>query len=149
MKKYLYIIVATLSLLMTSCVSQREVNRNYSSPFRPNVIRLDMTMDDYEYLGQVTVEVEYKLYLGIFKKNLTINGENYNPRQFRVTNLNLYPYSNTSVFRKALYKVVDLYPNADYIVLASKQKEIQHMFGGRIVKETMTVKVFSVRSAKQ
>lgn len=147
MKKYI-IMLLTVAVAMTSCVSQHEVSRKYSSPFRPDVVRLDMTMDDYEYLGQVTVEVEYKTYLGIFKKMVSINGEAYNPRSYRMSQLNLYPSANYTAFRKALYKVTDEYPTADYIVPASRTKQVGHMVGGRVIKEQMTVKVFTIRTGK-
>lgn len=147
MKKYIIMLLTTV-VALTSCVSQHEVSRKYSTPFRPDVVRLDMTMDDYEYLGQVTVEVEYKTYLGIFKKMVSINGEPYTPRSYRLSQLNLYPSANYTAFRKALYKVTDEYPMADYIVPASRSKHVEHMVGGRIIKEQMTVKVFAIRNGQ-
>lgn len=138
-----------MMLVFTSCVSQHEVSKQYSTPFRPNVVRLDMTMDDYEYLGEVTVAVEYKTYFGIFKKMVSINGKAYNPRTYRLSQLNMYPSANYTVFRKALYKVTDAYPMADYIIPASRTKQVEHMIGGRIIKEQITVKVFAIRTGKQ
>jgi hypothetical protein len=46
---------------------------------------------------------------------------------------------------KALYKVHEQYPNADYILPTFHKKEVQYMNGGRIVKETLTVKAYKIK----
>ena len=77
MKKRIIIpILLFIAVIGTSCVSQHNVERNYSE-LRPDMVRLYMTMDDYQYLGDVTIDIEYKTYLGIFRKILTVNGQPY------------------------------------------------------------------------
>ena len=144
MKKSIFILMmALLAGVTTSCVSQRNIDKNYA-PFKPDVVRLNVTMDDYVYLGDVTVEVEYKTYLGIFRKVLSINGEEYDPRNFRSTSLTLGKNIKLGLLHKALYKVTDTYANADYILPVSDQLEVKHMFLGRERKRSVTFKVFQL-----
>lgn len=144
MKKVIYIALMAV-LVLTSCVSQHNVNRAYA-PLKPDYVRLDVTMADYEYLGDVTMEVVYKHY-GLWRKVLTINGENYDPRYYSKTQLDFTKrVKMSSLMKKACYKVVETYPQADYIVPATAKKEYEHMFAGRNIKETLTVKVFALKT---
>lgn len=146
MKKVLYAALLTVMVMATGCVSQHNVNRAYNQ-LRPNYIRLDVTMDDYQYLGDVTMEVVYKNY-GLWKKVLTINGVNYDPRYYTKTKIAFPKHICMSKWmRRACYKIVDTYPEADYIVPASSRKEYEHMMGGRNIKETLNVKVFKLKAA--
>jgi hypothetical protein len=138
-------ILLFVAVLGTSCVSQHNVERNYSE-FKPDQVRLYMTMADYQYLGDVTVDVEYTTYLGIFRKIKTVNGEPYDPRFYHVTNIGFRGNINRKLgaLKKALYKVTETYPNADYIMPASYNDVVEHMFGGRTHKRSMVVKVYAV-----
>ena len=69
---FIPVILLFMAVIGTSCVSQKKIDKNFAG-FRPNVTRLELTMDDYQYLGDVTIEVEYKTYLGI-PKIYTVNG---------------------------------------------------------------------------
>lgn len=153
MKQRIFLpILLFMAVLGTSCVSQHNVERNYSE-FKPDQVRLYMTMEDYQYLGDVTVDVEYTTYLGIFRKIRTVNGEPYDPRFYRETHIGFKGNVNRKLgaLHKALYKVTDTYPNADYIMPASYNDVVEHMFGGRTHKRSMVVKVYAVNkvSAKE
>ena len=146
MKQRIFIpILLFVAALGTSCVSQHNVERNYSE-FKPDQVRLYMTMADYQYLGDVTVDVEYTTYLGIFRKIKTVNGEPYDPRFYHVTNIGFRGNVNRKLgaLKKALYKVTETYPNADFIMPASYNDVVEHMFGGRTHKRSMVVKVYAV-----
>ena len=143
LKNYIILCAFGVLALMTSCVSQEQMNATY---FKPNVVRLEMSMQDMVYLGDVTVDVEYKRYLGVFVKILKVNGEDYNPRYQKKASLTLTPkVSNDRYLNKALYKVQEVYPNADYIIPVSKSETRDLMFGGRIVHEQMRVKVYKLK----
>ena len=153
MKQRIFIpILLFMAVLGTSCVSQHNVERNYSE-FKPDQVRLYMTMEDYQYLGDVTVDVEYTTYLGIFRKIKTVNGEPYDPRFYHETNIGFRGDVNRKLgaLHKALYKVTETYPNADYIMPASYNDVVEHMLGGRTHKRSMVVKVYAVNkvSAKE
>ncbi len=146
MKRLLNILtVVVIVLISVSCVSQRKVS-NEAAAFRPNVVRLELTMQDYQYLGDVTVSAEYTRYLGIFVKLRTINDEPYDPRNTTYTKINMDSKFRVSKYlHKALYQVTTQYPGADFIVPASYKAEKKIMNGGRYVREEMTVKVFKLK----
>lgn len=133
-----FIIFVVVALTATSCVSQRS-SKSY---FSPDEVRVEMNMDDFEYMGQVSVSAEYKTY-GLCVKVISLNGETYNPRQYTTTDFSLGRRAKYSKeIRKALYKITETYPEADYIVPTVYNKTIDHMIGGRIINETLTVKVY-------
>ena len=142
-------ILLLVAVLGTSCVSQHNVARNYAD-LRPDVVRLNLTMDDYTYLGDVIIDVEYKTYLGIFSKILTVNGEPYNPRYQHRTYIEFRHGSQLHMGKlsKALYKVTDTYPNADFIMPASSSDVVEHMTAGRIHKRSMVIKAFALKAAQ-
>lgn len=142
-KRILFPILLLIAVLGTSCVSQHNVERNYSE-LRPDVIRLYMTMDDYQYLGDVTIDIEYKTYLGIFRKILTVNGEPYDPRYYHNTQISFTHKVKLGLLRKSLYKVAQMYPQADYLMPVSFNDIVEHMPGGRIHKQTMIIKAYAV-----
>lgn len=135
-------ILLFVAVLGTSCVSQKKVDKNFSD-FRPDVVRLNLTLDDYQYLGDITVDVEYKTYFGI-QKIYTVNGEPYDPRFYRETHISFGRNINLGPLSKALYKVTDTYPNADFVVPAGFTDNVEYMAGGRIHHRTMTVKVYAI-----
>lgn len=142
MKKSIIFSLLTV-LLLSSCVSQHTKNKTY---FRPDKVRLEMTMQDFEYLGDVTVSAEYKKYFGIFRKRLTINDEAYNPRVYTKSYLKTDPGVRVgSTLNLAMYKVLDTYPEATFIIPANQKKVVEHMNGGRIIREEMTLKVYKLR----
>lgn len=133
-----FIVFVFVALFATSCVSQRSIK----SYFNPDEVRVEMNMDDFEYMGSVSVSAEYKTY-GLCVKTISLNGEAYNPRQYTTTDFSLGDRTKYSKeIRKALYKVTEMYPDADYIVPTVYNKTIDHMIGGRIINETLTIKVY-------
>ena len=136
-------ILLFVAAIGTSCVSQHKVERNYSE-FRPNIVRLNLTMDDYQYLGDVTIDVEYKTYLGIFRKILTVNGEPYDPRFYTNTDIAFGRKVKLGLLNKALYKVTATYPDADYLVPVSFNDIVEHMPAGRIHKCSLSVKAYAI-----
>lgn len=144
MKKRIIIpILLFIAAIGTSCVSQHNVERNYSE-LRPDIVRLYMTMDDYQYLGDVTIDIEYKTYLGIFRKILTVNGEPYNPRYYHNTKISFTHKIKLGLLKKSLYKVAETYPDADYLMPVSFNDIVEHMPGGRIHKQKMIIKAYAV-----
>ena len=47
--------------------------------------------------------------------------------------------------KMALYKVVEEYPDADYYVPVIKKTEVERMFLGRYVKESVTIKAYKLK----
>ena len=142
MKKSIIFCLLCILMVGTSCVSQ--INTS-SYLVKPDRVRLEVTMQDLECIGTMDVQIEYKKY-GLITKIYTINGEKYNPRQYATTSLSCNTLGKGLVYMdKALYKVHEQYPNADYILPTFHKKEVQYMNGGRIVKETLTVKAYKIK----
>lgn len=146
MKKLLTILtVLTVVFMATSCVSQKNISSE-ASGFRPTFSPLLLTMQDYEYVGEVTVSAEYTRYLGIFVKVNKINDKPYDPRNKTYTYINMKtPFNISTYLHQALYLVTTTYPNADYIVPGTYKAEKKIMNGGRYVREEMSVKVFRLK----
>ncbi len=142
MKKSLLFSLLCILLVSTSCVSQKSSD---SFLVKPNNIRFEVSMQDLDCLGTITVEMEYKKY-GFITKIYTINGEPYNPRQYQTTSIaHKVSLGSLGKINKALYKVHEQYPDADYVLPTYRNKEVQYMNGGKIIKETLTVKVYKIK----
>jgi len=141
MKKSLLFILPVLLTLTTSCVSQKN---NAGFAVNPDEVRLEIGMDDLTYLGTVSVEIEYKQY-GAITKIYTVNGTDYDPRHFTETTLSVKLPAGANLIRKALYKVQDTYPDAEFAIPVNHRKEVMYMNGGRIIKETMSVKTYKLK----
>lgn len=141
MKRHiLYLFLCGIAFFATSCVSQKDITTYSYQPSK--VLRIEMS--DLTYLGDVNVEVVYKKY-GIVTKIYTVNGKAYDPRFFTETKIATSSSSYSSYLSKALYKVQETYPEAEYIIPISKKEQVEYMNGGRIIKETMTVKAYKLK----
>lgn len=133
-------------LSLSSCSGLRQVSGVQSTSFTPDYVRVDANINDYEQLGETTVTVEYRKYIGFIKKLDKINDEDYNFRDVKIvelegrTNINL-----GGDVKKALYKVVEEYPTADYYVPVVKKTDVERMFMGRFVKESVTIKAYKLK----
>lgn len=140
MKKHILYLVGIL-FLATSCVSQRDKGSYLTNPD----LRLEIGMQNLDYLGSVTVDVKYRSVLGS-TKILQTNGESYNPRFVKETSIaSLGSVGLSGQISKALYKIQDTYPQAEYILPIIYNKEVKYMLGGRYVYETMTLKVYKLK----
>lgn len=96
-------------------------------------------------MGEVSIDIDYKTYLGVILHIERINGELYDLRKVdrvRFTGplgLNLSP-----LLQRATYKVTDSYPAADYFVVSKTRRITQRMFLGSIVKEEATIKAYKI-----
>ena len=139
-KSFLFTLLALLALT-TSCVSQKN---NAGFAVKPNEVRLEIGMDDLTFLGTGNVEIEYKKY-GAITKIYTVNGTNYDPRNFTETTLSVRLPMGANMLQKALYKVQDTYPDAEFAIPVCHKKEVMYMNGGRIIRETMSVKTYKLK----
>ena len=133
-------------LLFSSCSGLRQVSGVQSTSFVPDYVRIEANINDYAQLGESTVTLEYREYLGFINKIDKVNGEDYNFRDVKIielegkTNIKLNGDS-----KKALYKVVEEYPNADYYVPVMKQTEVERMFLGKYIKESVILKAYKLK----
>lgn len=133
-------------LSFSSCSGLRQVSGVQSTSFVPDYVRVEANINDYAQLGETTVTLEYREYIGFINKIDKVNGEDYNFRDIKIIELE----GNTNIklngnIKLALYKVVEEYPNADYYVPVMKQTDVERMFLGKYVKESVTLKAYKLK----
>lgn len=134
------IAVCAIALIVASCGS---VSKNKSYSF--DQVRLEMGMDDLEYLGDTEISVEYTSYLGLFKSVEKVNGETYNP-----THKKMLAMPESCRFRNknldiAAYKLVQTYPDAIYFQIVFETKDVDKLFLGSVNKEIAKVRAYKLK----
>ncbi len=140
-----FLSVTVIALLLSSCAVTNSRNIRTGTT-TPNDVRLIMTLDDYEFLGDTEIEVEYHRYLGIISYLNTVNGA-------PVTNNANYVYLKgkepirlgSRHLNRALIKAYKAYPNADFLMPAMSEVEIQQMFLGRKITAKAKIKAYKIR----
>lgn len=145
-KIFSFLSLATIAILLSSCSVSNVANMR-SGTTMPDFVRLDVTLDDYEYLGETEIEVEYHKYFGIFTYFKTINGEAVSRRNKNF----VYLSGRTPIklrprrLNRALIKAYTAYPDADFLMPAMTTMETEQLFLGRKVKVTAKIKSYKIR----
>lgn len=143
MRFFKYILIAmTLTLGLASCSVSR-----YKS-YAPSTTQLNIQMDDLQYLGETSISVEYRNYLGFISKIDKVNGELYTGDEVQT-----FPIFNNSGFadallpnlNKASFKILEEYPDADYFIVTYQKEEKNQLFLGSNVTSTAKVKAYSLK----
>ena len=82
MKNFAIILSVSCILLMSSCGSV-----TYNSTFRTDDVRLNIGMDDLEYIGESEISVSYDVYFGFIKVLRQVNGVDFDRLNVAKTNL--------------------------------------------------------------
>jgi hypothetical protein len=141
--------VFSLVLLLSSCgVSTSKLMR--TGTFMPNDVRLNMTIDDFQYLGDAEVTAEYSKYFGFITVFKLINGKEVARRNQSIISLEgngsfSLPLMVNNKLRRALFDVHIKYPTADFLVPVHIITEKQGMFLGSIVKQKVKVKAYKIK----
>ncbi len=135
------LVLAAMAVIAASC------SITSKSSFAPDYTQLSIGMEDLEFLGDAEVSVEYDRYLGIFRKLNKINGVEYDGKQVdKVTGFvfqgNVIP---DAMLGRALPKVYETYPDAEYIVFVNQSKHKEILFLGAEVEVKARVKVYKFR----
>jgi hypothetical protein len=134
-------------VFFSSCSGLYHYNQVNTTSFSPDNVRLDMDLSDFELQGSTTISVSTRVYFGLFKKTDFINDVQYNFREVKKVNLQGHQrISLSNDLRKAAYKVIEAYPNADFYVPVYTQKEVHRMFLGRQQTTTAVIKAFKLKS---
>lgn len=143
MRFFKYILIAmTLTLGLASCSVSR-----YKS-YAPSTTQLNIQMDDLQYLGETSISVEYRNYLGIISKIDKVNGELYTGDEvqtFPIFNNNGFADALLPNLNKASYKILEEYPDADYFIVTYQKEEKHQLFLGSNVTSTAKVKAYSLK----
>ncbi len=140
MKLLKYIAAVAVLLTATSCGTVSK-SRSYSF----NEVRLEMGMQDFQYLGEQEISVEYTQYLGFIKTFQKVNGETYDPvNKKELTMPRSCNFRNRNL-DKAAYKLVEKFPEAVYFQIVFETKNVDKLFLGSVHKETAKVKAYKLK----
>ena len=116
--------------------------------YTPDRVQLNLSMDNLEYLGDTEVGVKYNQYIGIIRVIEAINGKPYDGKVIYRTNYIgnacVSGCSNT-ILNRALYKVFNEFPDADYIVISKEKSQTSRLFLGSEITVSAKVKVYKLK----
>lgn len=139
--KYLMCALA-LTLGLASCSVTR-----YKA-YAPSTTQLSLQMDDLNYLGETTISVEYRVYLGVIVAIDKINGTDYDGsciKSFPIFNNAGMADALLPNLQRASVKLAEKYPTADYFIVANQTEDRHQLFLGSHVKATARVKAYSLK----
>lgn len=141
MRKIRIILFAALATILASC------SITSKSSFAPDCTQLNLSMDDMEYLGDVTVSIDYDRYLGIFKKVHKINDIKYDGKKVERVKANVFQggVAVNPMISLALPKVFETYPDADYVVFVSESSHTEVLFLGSEISVSARLKVYKFK----
>lgn len=143
-----YIVVIALAIGLLSSCSVKTTRKLRTATFMPNRVELHETLDDFEYLGEVEVEVDYSRYIGIFSVIHTINGE---PRSNSKNLIFFHGSQNLPItmdrqLNRAIFKAYKAYPDADILMPTLLTKEKQQMFLGSKITKKAKIKAYKLKA---
>lgn len=146
-KLSIILILVSVAFVFSSCRGTFEYNKKRTMDFAPYKVRLNIDMSNFELLGETVITVDSRTYLGIFKHIDSINGIEYNFRDVKYTKLQGQKTMNLDgCMKKAMYKALDEYPNADYYIPSSSKKHKLRLFLGRQQKDEVVIKAYKFKN---
>jgi len=139
--KYI-VIPILLACLLSACGTVTHTRKK--SSFEPDKVTLKINISDLNYLGESEVTLSYSKYLGFIYSLEEINGIQYDPTNVKETKIDGV-YIPQKYVSKALYKVLDDYPDATYYQLVYNQMEVHKLFMGKELKQTIRIKAYSFK----
>lgn len=141
--------LAMLILFSSCAVRQVTSTQKENTSLTPNRVEVHLNSDDINYLGEVSIDIDYRFYLGIIRVIDNINGVPFELRKTDMVKLTGPRGLDLSpMLQRASYKIAEKYPDADYFVVNISRKTTRHMFMGRFVKEEATVKAYKIAYGK-
>lgn len=144
MKKYTIFLYLFLILLASSCgIGKNLTDKDLrTTSFMPNDVRLNLEMEDFEYIGEAEVIIEYKKVLG-FSILHTINGKPVD--RYQINTIQLHGRSFIYIqpgMERALFETHRTMPEADILIPVYTLTEKHNMFLASDIKKTLKVKAY-------
>ena len=100
-----------------------------------------------EYLGDIVVSIDYDRYLGIFHKIHKINDVAYDGKKVDRVKTNVFQggINVNPMIVRALPKVYETYPDADYVVCVGESTHTEVLFLGSEVSVSARMKVYKFK----
>ncbi|MBQ6305898.1 MAG: hypothetical protein IJK78_04980 [Bacteroidales bacterium] len=146
MKKVLLFLLPMFMMAFVSCSSMRTLEKAPAGSMTPEV-RLNISLEDIEYLGESTISVSTRSYFGCIKQIDMVNGEVFDRHNNTTTslmgNLDIKLHGDIAL---AAGKVIQDYPEADYFVPVSYKDEVTNLFLGKLSTKTMVIKAYKYKN---
>lgn len=140
MKVVRLMLMCAIALIATSCGT---VSKNTSFSF--NDVRLEMGMEDLEYLGEAEISVDYTTYIGMFCSIQKINGETYDPTNKKLLNIPGQNLFKSEKLNLAAYKLVELFPEAVYFQVVFETRDVNKLFLGSTKRDYAKVRAYNIK----
>ena len=140
MKMFKVLMAAVTVLCLTACGTTKS-----SSPYTVGS-KLEITMNDLQFLGESNISCEYDTYLGVFHHIVSVNGKEYVPGNDVKLNLpgGILNF-NSKGMRLAATKVLADYPDATYFQVVMETKDTDVAFLGSTTKRTAKVRAYKFK----
>jgi len=146
MKKVTLFLLPMFLIAFASCGSLHTIEKAPAASMTPEV-RLNIGINDIEYLGETTISVSTRTYFGTIKHIDKVNGKTFDPRN--TTSVSMIGNLDIKLkddLKLAAGKVVNEFPEADYFVPAFYKDEVVKLFMGRLSTQTMVIKAYKYKT---
>ena len=133
---YRYLLVAALIVSLSACSVTRH------RPYSMDGTRLNVTMDDLEYLGETEISVDYRKYIGFISVIDAINGKVYDRVETKKLELSNVPEGLYRYLDRASYKLVEDFPEADYYIVTMQKISRTRLFLGSDITVRARIKAY-------
>ncbi len=135
-----------LLIFLASCSNYKTLSVKKTTSLSPDIVRLDVSLDDLEYLGKTEISIASRRYLGIFAKLDSINSESYHYQNKKMVTLNGFSDIKLSGhMNKAAYKVVEEFPEATFYVPGNYTRKYHQMFLGKWIWKKMEIHAYKYK----
>ncbi len=135
--------VLAFAILLVAATSCGSISKNRSYSF--DEVRLELGMNDLQYMGEQEISIEYTSYLGLFKSIEKVNGEAYDPVNRKELTMPRSCNFRNKNLDKAAYKLMETFPDAVYFQIVMETKNVDKLFLGSVNKETARVKAYKLK----
>ncbi|MCK4919401.1 MAG: hypothetical protein KAS71_00055 [Bacteroidales bacterium] len=144
--KYLLFLLIIISIAFTSCTSSRTMKISRTASFYPDLVRMDISTSDLEFIGEKEISISISRYFGVIRIFEAINDKEVTNRMVNQVillgdqNLPLGP-----ALRRALYDVYIEFPDADFMIPSYVIEERENLFLGRKVMQKALIKAYKLK----
>ncbi|MFN3405580.1 MAG: hypothetical protein ACK40G_15890 [Cytophagaceae bacterium] len=133
------------AVFLLSCSRGVVVNRNYQGKPLDADFSVRLYWSDFVYIGEVTGTVSYTEYLGGIRVYDDARYNNYSLRTVMTFNgRNFMPIGGRSI-QRALYDATEQYPDMEFLIPTQIKTEVNSMFLGRKVTQTVKAKAYKLK----
>lgn len=132
------VVVATLLVFSSSCTRQFK-----STPVAPVNVQVNVTMDDLEYVGEVSGTSTQSYIFGV----IPVGGRRFHAAQVSATG-GLPLVGNNRGVNNALYDALQSLPDADFVLPVSVESTVNVMFMGNKTTYTVRAKAYRIKTNK-